>query len=166
MYIYGMKPIELQRTYLETSVISYLSSKQSRDPIIKARQMLTKKWWGTLPKTIEPFISVYVIEEIEKGDKSAAKHRIEAVKNIQILDTSELIVSFSNVLHKWLKIPDSARLDALHLAVAAVHNMDTIISWNFKHMANPNVRRIYKAICISEGFISPDISTPEELLGE
>jgi len=161
-----MKMSEFQKVYLETSIISYLAAKESRDPIIKARQMITKKWWSAQAKSIEPFISIYVIEEIEKGDKTAANLRINAIKNIAVLDTSDLIVSFSNVLYKWLKIPESARLDALHLAVAAVQNMDTIISWNFKHMANPNVRRIYKAVCISEGFISPDISTPEELLGE
>lgn len=161
-----MRNSEVQKVYLETSIISYLAAKESRDPIIKARQMITKKWWGTQAKIIEPFISVYVIDEIEKGDKTAAKLRIRTVKNIAILDTSDLIVAFSHILYKWLKIPDSAKMDALHLAVAAVQRMDTILSWNFKHMANPNVRRIYKAVCIGEGFISPDISTPEELLGE
>jgi hypothetical protein len=49
-----------------------LAAKESRDPIIKARQMITKKWWSAQAKSIEPFISIYVIEEIEKGDKAAA----------------------------------------------------------------------------------------------
>jgi len=72
-----------------------------------------------------------------------------------------LIISFSNVLHKWLKIPQSARLDALHLAVAAVSQYGYDNQLDFKTYANPNVRRIYKAICISEGFISPDIPHPK-----
>jgi len=53
---------------------------------------------------------------------------------------------------------------ALHIAVAAVNRIDVVITWNFAHMSNPFTRRKVRKIIEGEGFICPEICSPEELL--
>ena len=153
------------KIYIDTSVISYFTANQSADVIQRAHQEITKLWWKNFDQN-EFYISTYVIEEIEKGYKEAAEKRLKAVERCQILDPSQVVERFAVLLLRELGIPDRSRLDAFHLAVAALNNQDYIVSWNFKHMANARVRRINKTICLSEGLVCPDISTPEEMLGE
>jgi len=52
------------------------------------------------------------------------------------------------------------------LAIAALRRPDYIVSWNFKHMANADVRKVYGLVCQGEGLVSPKITTPAELLEE
>jgi len=37
-------------------------------------------------------------------------------------------------------MPAKAAEDALHIAIAATHQMDFLLSWNFKHIANPVIQ--------------------------
>ena len=158
--------MEKPKIYLDTSVISYLTALPSKDVVVLARQQISAEWWRNYSEKIDPYISVYVIEELERGDKAAAQKRIEFVSRFQILNTSPQTQRLARIILSELNIPDSAVLDAYHLAIAALNSQDYIISWNFKHMVNANVRRIYKGVCIGEGLIAPDISTPEEMIGE
>jgi len=154
------------KIYLDTSVISYYVKKTEYDILEQAHYQLTRQWWRKFATHHSLFISVFVINEIEKGDKHAAMKRLKAVEGIPILDTSVSVDRLSRIIVKELNIPEKARMDGYHLAVAAMNSQDYIVSWNFKHMANARVRRIYKAICGEEGLVCPDISTPEEMLGE
>ena len=70
-----MKPT----VYIETSVISYLTSRPSRDLIIAAHQQITQDWWNNFLKYYDTFISSVVIDEISRGDKKAAKLRLASV---------------------------------------------------------------------------------------
>jgi predicted nucleic acid-binding protein len=161
-----MTAINISKLYLDTSVISYLASKPTVNPVIKARQIITRKWWKTLVDLSTIYISIYSIEEREKGDRLAAENRKMIVKDIPILDTSDYIERFASIIFNDLKIPDKSKVDAFHLATAAIFKMDFVVSWNFKHMANSFVRKSYQSICLREGVFAPDIVTPEELLEE
>jgi hypothetical protein len=63
-------------------------------------------------------------------------------------------------------MPAKARLDALHVATAAVHGMDYLLSWNCKHIANAMLRSRIESICRTAGFEPPVICTPLELVEE
>jgi hypothetical protein len=54
--------------------------------------------------------------------------------------------------------------DALHLAFALIHNLDYIISWNFKHIVKPKTKKAVKIIALKEGFKAVEIITPEEVV--
>ena len=155
-----------QKIYIDTSVLSYLSSKPTKEPIARARQILSKKWWGNIEDFSQIFISVYTIEELEKGDKAAAQKRVSLIENLSILDSSTDIEKFAKIIFNELRIPEKSKLDAYHLSIAAIQSMDLVVSWNFKHMANAFIRKFYKSICHSEGIFAPEIVTPEELLEE
>ena len=56
--------------------------------------------------------------------------------------------------------------DALNVAVATIHGMDTLLTWNCKHIANPIVQAAIADYLETVGFLLPFVCTPEELLGE
>jgi hypothetical protein len=63
-------------------------------------------------------------------------------------------------------LPQQARVDAFHVAVATVHGMDYLLSWNCKHIANATLRGRMESICRFAGFEPPVICTPLELVEE
>ena len=63
-------------------------------------------------------------------------------------------------------VPSSAKADALHIAVAAVHRIDYLLTWNFRHIDNATKKPILRSICVSVGYACPEICTPMELLQE
>ncbi len=156
-----MKP----RVYIETSVISYLTGRPSRDEIVSAHQTITRQWWGSDRSEYEFCISEYVIEEARQGDAQAAQLRLVALNGIPeiatILAVEELAESL--ILHRAL--PAKSRLDALHLAISAVQGMDLLLIWNFKHLANATAILKAEAVCRNNGYEPPRIITPLQMLG-
>ena len=91
-----MKPT----VYIETSVISYLTSRPSRDLIIAAHQQITQDWWENSLKHYEAFISSVVIDEISRGDKKAAKLRLNSVEYFKILEVTDEVHQLSDIYFK------------------------------------------------------------------
>ena len=155
-----------EKVYIETSVISYFTARPSRDIIQTAYQEITRSWWEKIFPKYDNYVSVYVIEEISKGDKVASSLRLEAIKGIPIYETNPDTEKLAAEFIQNMKIPLHAQLDCYHLATAVVNGVDFIVSWNFKHIANPHIRLIYREINNAHGLITPEICTPEEMLGE
>jgi len=150
--------------YIETSIVSYLTSRPSQDPIIAGRQAITKLWWQEPQQNAVRFVSVLVIEEAQKGDPDAAASRLEMIAAIPVLTLSETAIIVADALVAGGAIPGAYRDDALHVALAAVHNMDFLLTWNCKHLANAFLRRKTMQIVERLGYTCPVICTPEELM--
>jgi len=135
-----MKP----KVYLETSVISYLASRPSRDLIVAANQQITQEWWQVQRQDFDLFISQLVVQEASAGDKQAAERRLQAIANTPLLTLSEEAVTFAEKLVEEGAMPRKAVEDALHIAVATLNGMDYLLTWNFKHIANATMR--YKRV--------------------
>ena len=84
-----------QKVYIETSFVSYLTSKSSRDLIITAHQQITQEWWEDKRRLFELYISQLVYEEASKGDPEAVQKRIETLSQIPILELNENMISKS-----------------------------------------------------------------------
>ena len=83
-----MKP----KLYIETSVISYYTSRPSRDLIVAGHQQITQEWWTRQIQQYEPHVSEVVLDEISRGDVIAAQSRLEAVEGFRPLEiTSDVI---------------------------------------------------------------------------
>ncbi len=63
-------------------------------------------------------------------------------------------------------VPPTEPRDALHIAVAAVHGIQYLVTWNFRHIANASLRGRIESVCRDAGFEPPIICTPEELVGD
>jgi len=158
--------LKRQKVYIETSFISYLTSRPSRDLIIAAHQQITQVWWEDRREQFEIYISQLVYEEASKGDSEAAKSRIEIISDLPILELNENINNLANNFIQSDIIPHKYVEDAFHISIATIHGMDYLLTWNCKHIANATIRTEIERLCRENGYINPIICTPEELMGE
>ncbi|MBI4559564.1 MAG: type II toxin-antitoxin system VapC family toxin [Candidatus Hydrogenedentes bacterium] len=155
-----------QKVYIKTSVVSYLTSRLSRDLIIVARQERTREIWQTLRSDFSPYVSALVVQEIGQGDPESASARSKALDGIPVLDISDAAKSLAKRLIDARVIPDTHLEDALHVAVAAIKGMDSLLTWNFSHINNAFTRSRIRVVVESDGYVCPELCSPEELIGE
>lgn len=155
-----MKP----RLYIETTIPSYLVARTSRDLRLAAEQETTQEWWELHRHKYELFISEAVLEEAAEGDASFAAKRLAALDGLpRLRATAEVDALVARFLDEQI-IPPSVMADAVHLALAAAHGMDFLLTWNCKHLHNPHLERRIVAACSELGYPCPVICTPSELL--
>lgn len=152
--------------YLETSVISYLSARPSRDLIIAGHQQITNEWWETQRHKFEIYISQLVIQEARRGDAKAAQERLRLLQPIAALRVSSAALQLAQILLREAAIPQKAEADSLHIAISVVNGIDYLLTWNCKHIANAIIRKKVEQICRQNGYEPSVICTPEELIEE
>ena len=157
-----MKP----RVYLETTIPSYLTAWLSSDLVMAGHQQTTREWWETRRDDFELFVSQFVIDEAGAGDPDAARRRLEMLVNVPLLDPGVNVHPLAEELMKRVPLPPKAAADALHIAIATIHGMDFLLTWNCTHIANAALRPSIEAVCRDNGYEPPVICTPEELLKE
>ena len=152
--------------YIETSIPSYLTARTSRDVRTAAWQQITCQWWDEARSHHNLFISELVIVEAGEGDADAATRRLTALQGIPELVIDEEVRALAERLTADGGVPPSAEADALHIAVTAVHGIDYLLTWNFRHIDNATAKPIMRSICAVAGYRCPEICTPLELLPE
>ncbi len=155
-----MKP----RVYVETSVISYLTARPSRDLIMAAHQEVSREWWQNQRFAFELFYSEAVRSEAAMGDPQAAAQRLALLTDMGLLEIPLQAMELANALVDATALPPKARVDALHIAVAAYEKMDFVLTWNFKHIANAQSANKVRYVCESFGLTCPVLCSPLELL--
>ncbi len=155
-----MKP----SVYIETTIPSYLTSRCSADLIIAANQEATKKWWHDTCPQYDVYISLLVLNEAARGDSELAKRRLYVIADLPILDISKNAESLAEELLVGSALPVAAKIDALHISVAATHGIEYLLAWNCKHIANAVMRPRIEYICRRAGYEPPVICTPLELM--
>ena len=154
-----------QRVYLETSVVSYLTAFPSRDLVVAGHQQVTRDWWSRRAR-FDVFVSDAVLQEVSRGNPEAAARRTAALAGIAVLSApSEALVLAGRFLSA-AAIPAKAAIDAAHVALATVHGMDFLLTWNCTHIANAAIRPKIEDVCRSSGYRPPIICTPLELSEE
>lgn len=154
----------IPRIYIETSVISYLTSRHSRDLLIAARQEATREWWDMRGTRFHPLISSLVFEEAAAGDPSAAFRRLEICHTIEQLAIGDDCRQLASQLLADKAIPAEEEEDAVHIALATVSGIDFIATWNFAHMVLPAAKYRLQKHIDHLGYACPLLATPEELL--
>lgn len=157
-----MKPT----VYLETTIPSYLTAWRSRELVMAANQEATKAWWDTSRHAFELYISRIVIAEARAGDPEASKRRLAIIEALPELDVSAEVEKLADELLRCAAVPEKAKTDALHIAVATVHGMDYLLTWNCIHIANATLRSKIESACRTIGYEPPIICTPPELVME
>ena len=157
-----MKP----KLYMETTIPSYLTSRPSRDLIIAGHQQITREWWDKRRNRFDIYVSQFVLDEAKAGDAEAARDKMKAIGHLPLLDITPEVEVLAVSLLESRVIPRKAATDAAHIAIAAVHGMDFLMTWNCVHLANAAIAKAVAGICEEHGLDCPVICTPEELLGE
>lgn len=153
------------KVYVETTVVSYLTARKTRDPIAVAHQAVTRRWWRRR-RRFDLYCSQIVVGEAGEGDTHAAQRRLAALKGVPSLETNDAVKALAAAVAKAAALPKKATEDALHIALATVHGMDYLLTWNCKHIANAEIRNVVAAVAYDHGYGVPVICTPEELMGE
>ncbi len=157
-----MKP----RVYLETTIPSYLTAWPSRDLVRAAHQQITRDWWDKRRPGFELYISQVVLRECQAGDAAAAAERLNVLQDLPLLEQTEAATQLAQALVDQVPLPERAAVDALHVAIAAVHGIDYLLTWNCTHIANATLREPIERVCQANGYEPPAICTPEELLAD
>jgi predicted nucleic acid-binding protein len=156
-----MKP----KLYLETSIVSYLTARPSHDLNRAAHQQITRDWWETR-SSFDLYISQFVLDEARAGNPEAAERRLSALREASSLDLTPEAGQLAREILRQGGMPPKAYVDAVHVALAAVHGLDYLLTWNCAHIAHATLRGKIEAICRATGFEPPVICTPVELVKE
>ncbi len=154
------------KVYLETSVVSYYTARPSRDVVVAGHQQATHDLWERLGHDFEPFVSAVVVEESGNGDADQANKRLQAISSFRVFQITLEAEALAHRIIAGGGIPPEYPEDALHIALAAIGGVDFLVTWNFAHINNPFTRMMIRQIVENEGYVCPEIVSPDELLGD
>ena len=137
--------------YIETSVFGYLAMRPSAQLVTAANQQVTREFWEDHRSRFDLFVSLAVVDECKAGDAEAAAEREVFLHGIPVLDVTDEVLSLAQSLVREIPLPAKAAVDAVHIAAAAVHGLDYLVTWNCKHIANPAMRGTIEAVCRAAG---------------
>lgn len=156
----------MDTVYIETSIISHATARPSNDPLVALLQSQAHDWWLIERPKFNLVTSQLVLDEASLGDPIAAADRIKALAGIPLLPTDQRVEAVADELIARALMPPNARLDALHVATAAVGGIQFLLTQNCRHIANAHVLpRVYKTLA-ELGFPNLLIYTPAEFLGD
>src|SRR6266446_3655139 len=139
----------MERVYIETTFVSYLTARPSRDLIVAGHQQITHDWWDSRREDHELCVSQLVLQEAGDGDRQAAQEGLDVLATMTVLEIKEEAVGLAEELVQDGALPANAGNDALHIAVAAIHRIPYLLTWNCRHMANATLRAQIESVCAS-----------------
>jgi len=155
----------METVYVETTVVSYLVSRSSRDVVIAGHQQVTREWWDECRHDFACFTSDLVVAEAREGDARQAALREEALAGLPRLAVSEEAERLAEAFLAGGILPENAAADALHLAMATIASVDYLLTWNCRHLANARLLNPLEDLAAGLGYRMPRVCTPEALMG-
>jgi hypothetical protein len=152
------------RIYVESTIPSYVVARPALDLLQAARQQLTRDWWEFKRHSHELFTSQVVLDEIAAGELEMARQRCQLLANTKLLDLTDDAKSLTKQILASGTLPATADRDAAHIALACVHEMDILLTWNCRHIANASIQLKLRKLAEAAEADLPLICTPEELM--
>jgi hypothetical protein len=150
------------RVYVETTIPSaYVSTRTDATSV--HRRELTRAWWADQGPRYDVSTSEAVVLELAQGNWPGKAVALELVEPLQRVAVTE---EAANVARRYVQerlVPANLQGDALHLAMACVHEFDFLLTWNIRHLANPNKMAHLTVINRGLGLLTPQVVTPEML---
>jgi len=150
------------RLYLDSSVLGATFDTESKERVSVTQGFL--KWLSKRGHTA--CISGVTLEEIGKAPtriRSGIEQTLRSLR-LEILAETNDAKRLASAYLAARAVPQNSIADARHIAVASVHNVDALVSWNFQHMVNLFRRRKVHAVNLTHGKPLIDIVSPIELL--
>jgi hypothetical protein len=152
--------------YVETTIVSYLVARPSRDLILAAHQQLTRDWWQEERFRYQCITSTEVLREAAAGDDEMSRLRLQALRELEIVRVTPEAEAMAGAILQVGVLPPAVRADALHLALAALSGADYLITWNCRHLANADILRRLRREAARYNWRLPFVCTPLEMLGD
>lgn len=155
-----MKP----KVYIETSIICALAAQNSTNTIIAGRQALTREWWDQCRSSFDMVVSELVALEARQGDPETVEKRLDFIKQAESLALTDRAVHLAEAFLASESIPPQGAQEALHVALAAAHGIDFLITWDCQLLAYADRRKKIETNMDIMGYPCPTICTPEQLM--
>ena len=155
----------MNRVYIETAIPSFYYEGRT-EPEMVAMRNWTRKWWQQYSPEFELVTSEAVINELEKGEYP---HKTEMLSLVDPLEIVAVEPEIAEIIEYYLAhrlMPQNTTGDALHLALASFHKCDYLLTWNCRHLANPNKFHHIQIANTALGLFVPILATPMAMLGE
>ena len=149
---------------METSVISYLAARPSKDKVIAGQQASTLRWRKERRARYDIYISKLVWQEAAKGNKEAVERRLKLIRSSPWLQITRAVAQLAHALVTKKALPRNAENDAVHIALGAVYGMQFLLTWNFTHINNPATEEHVRSVCQEYNCHCPVICTPDQLV--
>ena len=165
MLFFRREPIigHVAKVYLETSFFSACVSTRTTPKSVVWRDT-SIEWWEKQASGHELSISDEVVVELSDAEFPQSQVALEMLRGLRLLELTLEARGLAKILvHEKVMPAPAVAGDAIHLAVATIHRMDYVLTWNVRHMANPNKRIHFSTICLRLGFAPPQIVTPDLL---
>ena len=149
--------------YLDTSVLGAFFDVEDPKRTAVARRFMEE----LKNRRVDVFVSPLVLEEITKAPEGLRDGLTDVVARIepQVLSETVETMQLAEGYLREKAVPDKFRDDARHIAVAAFYELDALVSWNYRHMVNLNVKRLVNAVNLKQGYRPIEILSPEEVIG-
>jgi hypothetical protein len=155
----------MDTVYIETSIVSHATAWPSPDPATVVLQEQAKRWMAEQRPLYDVVTSQLVIDEAAMGDANAAARRLRMLDGIAVLPANPDADTVADEIISRSMMPASARIDALHVALAALAGVQYLLTQNCKHIANAHeLPRLYRLLD-ELGLPGLLICTPIEFLG-
>ena len=156
----------MESVYIETRVVSYLAARPPARTVAHQWHVWTKDWWRLRRPFFECVISAEVLREAAAGDPKASRQRLEILSTLTVLRCTPAVDELAEALLSAGALPAKAKADAAHLAIATVHRVDYLLTWNCKHLANAEVWLRVRPLVEQRGYRMPMVCRPLQLMGE
>ena len=156
----------METVYIETTIVSYLVARPSRDLVLAAHQETTREWWLQERPQYRCVTSDEVLREASMGEPEMSRRRLEELAGMALLQVDDAVRLLARDMLREKLLPPAAVSDATHAAVASLHHVDYLLTWNCRHLANPHLQKRLRAFMAARGLVLPEICTPIELAGE
>ena len=156
----------METVYIETTIVSFFVAGPSRDAILGAHQQLTRQWWQDERQRYKCVTSEEVLREAALGDAEMSRRRAEALAGMTVFLVDDTARGVAREILAEMILPPAAASDAIHAAVASLNQVNILLTWNCRHLANPHLLRRLRALMARRSLTLPEICTPIELAAE
>lgn len=152
----------MARVYLETSFASAMVTDRA-DPGSLFRKDRSIAWWNLQARRHQLIVSVEVLAELSDPEFRRGPDAIAMIQDVDVVEITDEVLHVAVVLVAEYVMPGPVAGDAIHVAAAAVSGADYLLSWNVRHLANPNKIRHLTVVCRRLALTPPQIVTPDSL---
>jgi hypothetical protein len=163
--VHGQYAVEMPSVYIETTIPSYYYSVRSSVQALAWRAQ-TRLWWDAHRRRYQLFTSLAVLSELQDGQSERVAPRIDLLAGLEHLAITASVEATAEYYLQQKLMPRSAKVDALHVALASCHRIDFLLTWNCQHIANANKTRHLEVLNKRMGLPIPVLATPYNLVQE
>src|SRR5690349_3080576 len=119
--------------YIETTIPSYLVARHTHEPLTAGQQQATRQWWKLRRSHFDLYTSQFVLNEAAIGERAMAAKRLQVLHAIDKLAVTLAVDQFARKILSHHLLPAKAAVDAFHIAIATIHQMHFLLTWNCTH---------------------------------